>query len=249
MNTFTDALGAYWDAAYAEGSRGAAHDDEEGTAQQALASVMQAHELEVEAEIENLKAALNEMRADRDSWQEQANQRVTDAVDFLARAERAEDERDALRLDLALSDDGNGPAWCGDCGSLMQAVRPGKHQCTACEVSEGLRSKLDEPPYDAHEAALTADQRQLYRLMSRISEDHYCAGWIAGNEYRLWHAITDLGEGNRCGRGSLRPKDAEALRQLAARIDGWIYWDDGDLGPKSKPTRSGPRFMPKKDPA
>jgi len=32
--------------------------------------------------------------------------------------------------------------------------------------------------------------RLLARLMSDISEDHFCAGWLIGCEYALWADLT-----------------------------------------------------------
>ena len=28
------------------------------------------------------------------------------------------------------------PAYCGECGNLLELVRPGKHQCNYCEEKE-----------------------------------------------------------------------------------------------------------------
>ena len=44
-------------------------------------------------------AALRELVADRDSWEQQASDRIDDVLEQADRAERAEAERDALRAD------------------------------------------------------------------------------------------------------------------------------------------------------
>ena len=51
-----DALGAYWNAAYAEGREGREHDTEDGAAQQALFEVRGAVATEVAAERERIAA-------------------------------------------------------------------------------------------------------------------------------------------------------------------------------------------------
>jgi hypothetical protein len=38
------------------------------------------------------------------------------------------------------------------------------------------------------EQAITAGL--LRKLMSGISEDYWCAGWLSGLEYTLWDAVT-----------------------------------------------------------
>lgn len=50
-------------------------------------------------EIVRLRARVRELEADRDSWAQQADDRVKDWDDMRQRAERAESERDALRAD------------------------------------------------------------------------------------------------------------------------------------------------------
>lgn len=39
---------------------------------------------------------------------------------------------------------GNKPQWCGDCGSPMTAVRPGKAQCDNCEIIQHLTEVLEK---------------------------------------------------------------------------------------------------------
>ena len=49
--------------------------------------------------ISKAAAALRELVADRDSWEQQASDRIDDVLEQADRAERAEAERDALRAD------------------------------------------------------------------------------------------------------------------------------------------------------
>lgn len=81
-----------------------------------------------------------------------------------------------------------------------------------CHVAEARRSVNPD-------AALC-----LVRLMSRISEQHYCAGWLVGLEYSLW----DMLEGGDRDFG-FGPVKAGSLLQLAAlseRAQGWWRWSD-----------------------
>jgi len=72
---------------------------------------------------------------------------------------------------------------------------------------------------------LTDAQHDLYDRMSEISEDCLCAGWIYGNEYNIWAAIT-LSE-PAPAYGPINPRLLRRCQQLADETGGWIYWDDG----------------------
>lgn len=78
------------------------------------------------------------------------------------------------------------------------------------------------------EALLTPLQHKLYELMSEISEDCWCAGWMDGNEYALWDALKT---GDRTYDMSLMDErlleDCEALSE---EIGGWIEWRDDEHG-------------------
>jgi hypothetical protein len=71
---------------------------------------------------------------------------------------------------------------------------------------------------------LTPAQRQLADYMSDLSEDAYCAGWMAGLEYALWEALL----GARTGYGMLELSDEQRarLRQLSDDCAGWIVFDE-----------------------
>ncbi len=63
---------------------------------------------------------------------------------------------------------------------------------------------------------------QLRDLMSRISEDELCAGWMDGIEYELWKRVmnkTDI------------TKDTARLRELSESAGGWWHWPDDSDGP------------------
>ena len=84
------------------------------------------------------------------------------------------------------------------------------------------------------EQALTPLELALYELMSHVSEDCYCAGWMDGTEYAVWQ-LGYLGR-STWGQGpsgnARRIVDAVVI--LADLIDRWIVWADGpDEGPKA----------------
>ena len=84
---------------------------------------------------------------------------------------------------------------------------------------EDLLSRYDDEP------ALSA-RETLACLMSEISEECYCAGWLIGNEHRLWSAMTDPTDDRRYGMGEISQEQIERLRMLSAMCGGWCAWDD-----------------------
>jgi hypothetical protein len=70
---------------------------------------------------------------------------------------------------------------------------------------------------------LTDAQWQLYELMSQISEDCHCAGWLGECEYDIWHALhhEDPWAPNFMDRRLLR-----LCKKVSTEIEGWIYWTD-----------------------
>lgn len=93
---------------------------------------------------------------------------------------------------------------------------------------------------------LSPDERKLYDLMSEISEDCYCAGWMMGNEFTLWNAL-QTGDMNY-GMGDI---DRELLSQVAAlsvKTGCWIVWRDNHTGPEYEHVDTwGPYAIPLKE--
>jgi hypothetical protein len=82
---------------------------------------------------------------------------------------------------------------------------------------------------------------QLYSLMSDISEEHWCAGWMSGNEESLWAAMND---GSRdYGMGEIADVDIAALKRLHEQCGGWWYWHDDQNEPGLHHSHWGPRFL------
>lgn len=73
---------------------------------------------------------------------------------------------------------------------------------------------------------LDADAAELLRhLMSEISEDHYCAGWLIGLEFRLWRIV--LGGPPKFGFDDVSPERIADLERLSKKCGGWIVWSEG----------------------
>lgn len=72
---------------------------------------------------------------------------------------------------------------------------------------------------------MTEVQGRLSELMSDLSEEHYCAGWLIDLEFILWGMV--LGGPREFGLGTVSVGDVEELSRLALDCGGWIVWDDG----------------------
>ncbi len=68
------------------------------------------------------------------------------------------------------------------------------------------------------EQKITADL--LRKVMSGISEECWCAGWLRNLEYMLWDAVM----GKREGICSV--EEIEQLKYLSEKCGGWIIWDE-----------------------
>jgi hypothetical protein len=71
---------------------------------------------------------------------------------------------------------------------------------------------------------LTADQHALAQYMSDLSEEAYCACWMADLEHALWCALEEGPYGY--GRLTLLPRHMQRLRELSELCSGWIHFDD-----------------------
>lgn len=80
---------------------------------------------------------------------------------------------------------------------------------------------------------LTKKQDELAELMAGISERCYCAGWINGNEFRLWSAVIDPVDTLSYGLAFINREEVEEMKRLSQEIDGWIVWQDANLSSPS----------------
>jgi hypothetical protein len=67
--------------------------------------------------------------------------------------------------------------------------------------------------------------RLLARLMSDISEDHFCAGWLIGCEYALWADLTGQEVAGERAWG-ISEEQKEELRFLHEAAGGWVMWSE-----------------------
>lgn len=63
----------------------------------------------------------------------------------------------------------------------------------------------------------------LLSQMEDISEDYYCAGWLADLEHYLWSVVC----GKKCELFDLPADRVAKLKQLAEDANGWWIWDNG----------------------
>jgi len=85
-----------------------------------------------------------------------------------------------------------------------------------------------------HEQKITAGL--LKKLMSAISEERWCAGWMHGLEYTLWDMVT----GRRTGVCSR--EEIEQLKYLSEKCRGWIIWDEQSRDEKFVPMQEWVRL-------
>lgn len=64
----------------------------------------------------------------------------------------------------------------------------------------------------------------LFALMSAISEDCWCAGWLTSLEHSLWTARQD-GPMN-FGMGIISQRQCDLLRLLSEEAGGWWVYDE-----------------------
>lgn len=67
------------------------------------------------------------------------------------------------------------------------------------------------------------DWNVLAELMSDISEDHYCAGWLISLEYTLWEAVID--NKREFGFSDIPAYNLYLLATYADKFGGWVVWD------------------------
>lgn len=74
---------------------------------------------------------------------------------------------------------------------------------------------------------LLVDRREkLRQLISDLSNEHWCASWLDGCEFELWHFVVN-GPG-RWGLLDITQGQIEELRRLSDEVGGWFTWPDDD---------------------
>ncbi len=77
------------------------------------------------------------------------------------------------------------------------------------------------PDGNAHHSMSNPWARLLYRRMSDVSQDSWCASWLSESEFELWEALH--GSAPKSGLYTLSGEEVEELRLLSANAGGWIY--------------------------
>ena len=70
----------------------------------------------------------------------------------------------------------------------------------------------------------------LAALISEISEECWCAGWLIDCEHSLWSMAQEPASDHQWGIGTVEAKDLVKLRALAIRCGGWVTWDEDYVG-------------------
>ena len=123
----------------------------------------------------NYLEMIEQLRHDRDKyigmWRSQCNI-----------AEEVMRERDRLTAELAEVMEEYGHK-CAKCGSVLQLVRPGKHQCQYCEMESALTAELDRYKQGV-EVGVTVDSYD-YGDTSFICEDIKLPSEFRGRRVRV----------------------------------------------------------------
>lgn len=108
----------------------------------------------------------------------------------------------------------------------VECIAPGVEGMVHEFTERALEARANRPADDG----LVARLEELERLMSDISEDCWCAGWLHGNEHALFRKVF-LGDPPRYGMGEVRQVDLDRLKFLAGSTGCWIEWrrDDGPV--------------------
>jgi len=75
--------------------------------------------------------------------------------------------------------------------------------------------------------------RRLGELISQVSEDCYCAGWLGGAEYsvpELCRRALASGRSQPWGHGVVTPALAKTLCDLADQLGHWVDTDEASVG-------------------
>ena len=130
-----------------------------------------------------------------------------------------EESRVAL-LGLLLENTGADAAvHLGDPAVWIEAIDALRH-----ERDSGSYAAIADPELPVGAETLDGEQRLcaslLGRLMSDLSQDFWCAGWLRDLEFELWSALA--GEKSWVGEAAVTQ-----LRYLSDRCRGWVVFHEG----------------------
>lgn len=137
-----------------------------------------------------------------------------------------------------------------------QSRKPHEKTSWTCALAtatpEGLKcpvaNRCADCPAQSREAAPSDAEewkrRALQGLMSDISEECYCAGWMSGNEYTLWEMVIDPKASRRYGMGQVSEEWIADLKAMSVEVGGWFRWVDDDTIPCLPVEEWGCKFTP-----
>jgi hypothetical protein len=114
------------------------------------------------------------------------------------------------------------PRVCSACRpahDAMEAERLAKYAADADAFRERRDASLAKCPNVGAAIALEM-------LMSQVSEEHYCAGWMSGLEFSLWWMLEDSRD---YGAREVSESDLARLRDLHEACGGWWHWQDHEV--------------------
>ncbi|HRE87526.1 MAG TPA: hypothetical protein PK095_00175 [Myxococcota bacterium] len=125
------------------------------------------------------------------------------------------------------------PAWFGcDVNELSEAARSAI-DAARWEFREGPTADMDAQGVEAF-SELPDPQREaaldLWAVMSDISEDCWCAGWVSGNEMTLWRMVTDPKAPRHYGQSGVSDAQVEAMTVLSRLSQSWWEFREDDQG-------------------
>lgn len=86
-------------------------------------------------------------------------------------------------------------------------------------------------------ADLDAGQRVLADLMSDLSEECWCAGWLHNTEVDVWAMLVGDRDSWGMGLAEAYAPELESIKLMAEQLGVWIVWD-GD------PVKANMRAVP-----
>jgi hypothetical protein len=86
---------------------------------------------------------------------------------------------------------------------------------------------IEIDPGERCETAAEGAALGLLGLMSGISEEHWCAGWLTDLEFRLWDA-----QAGKYGQGVITERQVKLLRLLSEECEGWWHWKEDAENPE-----------------
>lgn len=110
--------------------------------------------------------------------------------------------------------------FCEACWPAQKAKQEEAHE--RYRAAEAIRQKATAASLEKAKdvAAATA----LLGVIRDLSEELYCAGWMAGIEYELWGDIMDP-RAELADPPSYSAHDRQAMIDYGTKAHGWWYWD------------------------